>query len=423
LEEAKLQIRLFGRFEVWRDGALIHPTEWGRRKTQSLFKLLLTEPKRVFTTEQLLEALYPKGDPERSAANLRTRISQLRRVLEPRLKQGKDSYYILRVSPAHYGFNDRAPYWLDAQEFENHRRAALKLQERNLWSQALEHFEQAIQLYRGDYLADDLYEEWTLMPRERFREQYLTAREGLAECYAHLGLYAHAIEQCQRAIQEKPVREHAYRQLMRYHHDAGRPDKVAQVYEACLRALQEHLDVEPTIETRKLYERLRKHPVTWIIEKASTDGQEGAHPQLQQSLVSHRDLGEPLTMAYVLQAMGTVAFREGSCVAARSLLEKSLKILQELGERRGIALLLEQYGWLEALEHPHRAARLFGAVEASLEKLRMCLPASMWADHEKSVALVCSQLDELTLAAAWAEGRAMTVEEAVRYALGEVIPC
>jgi len=110
-------------------------------------------------------------------------------------------------------------------------------------------------------------------------------------------------------------------------------------------------------------------------------------------------------------------------VAARSLLEKSLKILQELGERRGIALLLEQYGWLEALEHPHRAARLFGAVEASLEKLRMCLPASMWADHEKSVALVCSQLDELTLAAAWAEGRAMTVEEAVRYALGEVIPC
>ncbi len=39
------------------------------------------------------------------------------------------------------------------------------------------------------------------------------------------------------------------------------------------------------------------------------------------------------------------------------------------------------------------------------------------------LAMISSRLDELTLAAAWAEGRAMTWEEAVEYALGEVIPC
>ncbi len=408
LEEAKLHIRLFGRFEVWRDGDLINHTEWGRRKTQSLFKLLLTEPRRIFTVDQLIEALYPVGrSPNRTAANLRTRISQLRRALEPRLNQGRDSQYILRVSSGHYCFNYRASYWLDTEEFEEHLRSAKELQDDSDWSKALAEYEKAIHLHRGDFLADDIYEEWTLAPRARFRDLYLEALEGLAECHAHLGQYAQAIEQCQRAIREKPVLERAYRQLMRYHYDAGRPEKIAQVYEDCVRALRENLDVEPTIETRRLYERLKKHLV----------------PQLQQSLFSHTNLAEPLTMAYVLEAMGTMAFQEGCYVAARSLFEKSLRILQELGDRRGIALLLERYVWLEAVEHPERAARLFGAVEASLQKLRTGLPASMWEDHEKSLAMISSRLDELTLAAAWAEGRAMTWEEAVEYALGEVIPC
>ena len=187
LEEARLRIRLLGRFEVWRNDTLIHSKEWGRRKTQSLLKLFLTQRGHSFTTDQLLYALYPKGDPEKAAANLRTRISQLRRVLEPDLKRGTDSRYILNVSQGNYLFSDCIPCVVDIDQFEDHLASAKKLEEAERLREALQHYQQAIDLYRGDFLAEDLYEEWTQTQRERYRDLYVKALEGLAQWWARLG--------------------------------------------------------------------------------------------------------------------------------------------------------------------------------------------------------------------------------------------
>lgn len=41
---ASLKINLFGEFRVWRGGDLIKSEEWGRQKTRSLLKLLVTRP-------------------------------------------------------------------------------------------------------------------------------------------------------------------------------------------------------------------------------------------------------------------------------------------------------------------------------------------------------------------------------------------
>ncbi|MBI3459907.1 tetratricopeptide repeat protein, partial [Candidatus Acetothermia bacterium] len=99
-------------------------------------------------------------------------------------------------------------------------------------------------------------EEWAIAPRERWRELYLNALSRLAEWYAKSGQYQRAIEQCQRVITLKPSSETIYRQKMLYHAWATEPNAALETYQLCVNALKEHLEVEPSPETKTLYEKI-----------------------------------------------------------------------------------------------------------------------------------------------------------------------
>jgi len=68
-----------------------------------------------------------------------------------------------------------------------------------------------------------------------------------------------------------------------------------------------------------------------------------------------------------------------------------------------------------------RAARLLGATEAVREAIQIGLSAAYpdRIEYDRYVAAVRAQLDEAVFAAAWAEGRALTLEQAIEYALSE----
>jgi DNA-binding SARP family transcriptional activator len=252
----RLSVRLLGRFKAQRDGVLLDAEVWGRRKTQTLLKLLLTRRDQVFTTDQILDALYPDRDPQKAAGNLRTRISELRRALEPELQKGSDSQYVLHVSPGHYCFSESAPCQIDTELFEEHLEAARKLTEQERWAEALGRYEAGIALYRGDLLADDRYAEWALAPRERFSRLFGDALEGASVCHARLGCYERAIAMTRRLIEREPARECAYRRLMRYELYRGKMQRALQAYESCVKALRKHLDMAPSSETQELRDRI-----------------------------------------------------------------------------------------------------------------------------------------------------------------------
>lgn len=252
--EKGLKVRLFGRFEVWLDKKLIPPAAWPQRKTQTLLKVLLTERGRVFTQDQLIEYLFPELDPQKALKSLHGRISELRHLLEPGLKKGRDSQYILRVEGGGYCFSKEVPCRLDTEEFEKHCEIAQELVDTHRWLQALERYRRGIDLHRGPYLAEDLYEEWSLAPREHWRGIYLRALAQLAECQARLGQYLQAIDSCHRIIELEPYRESAYRAKMLYHYYAGERLEAQKTYRACMKVLKDELEVKPSQETQELYE-------------------------------------------------------------------------------------------------------------------------------------------------------------------------
>jgi predicted ATPase/two-component SAPR family response regulator len=256
-KEGKLSVKLFGRFEVERNGIPIDSKEWGRRKTQALFKFLLLQRGRVVTIDQILDALYPDSNPQKAAGNLRTHISRLRRILEPDLKRGQDSRFILNVRGG-YIFREDAPCWIDAEEFQHLALEGQKLETEQQWEEALRRYKQAVELYRGDLLIEDRYESWAEVLSRRWQERYLEVLSHLAECYAHLGRYEQAVECCQKILEIEPYRESAYRQLMLYLCWLGEQGKAIHAYKQCVQALQEHLAVRPSLKTRELWKQIRR---------------------------------------------------------------------------------------------------------------------------------------------------------------------
>lgn len=140
----------------------------------------------------------------------------------------------------------------------------------------------------------------------------------------------------------------------------------------------------------------------------------------EQSLAIFQEIGDKQGIARSFRKLGHVASIQRDYAASRSLLEKSLAIFQELASKRDISILLVGFASLASMqEDSARAARLWGAAEALRENLGLSLMRSECDDHTEMVAQARNVIEEEIFASAWAEGRAMTVEQAVEYALGE----
>jgi len=251
-----LEIRLLGRFEVLRGGEPLPESTWGRPKTKTLLKILLTEPGIVFTHDQLIEALFAGENPSSALANLYSRVSRLRRVLESQLTRGRNSLYVLRLGHG-YSFDAEAGAKIDTVEFRRVLKAAHERAQSRDWIRAVEAFEAALALHRGEFLPEDRYEPWAESAARRLHEQHLDALLVLAECYAQLGRLRQAISSCQRVLAIEPHREDAIRRLMEYQDQAGQRGESLETYREAERVLREYLDVEPSAETQAAYRAIR----------------------------------------------------------------------------------------------------------------------------------------------------------------------
>jgi predicted ATPase/transcriptional regulator with XRE-family HTH domain len=178
-----------------------------------------------------------------------------------------------------------------------------------------------------------------------------------------------------------------------------------------------------------------------------------------ESVELYRTLGDQVGVGLALILLVHVALGEGDFVRAERLLDESEELLRAAGSwwnltanlstralvaqllgdhartvvvlREGLALaprlrdtqavvynLEGLAGALAMLGKGRRAARLFGAVEALRERTGSAITLSPWRElHERHLESLRTRLDAEELAAAWAEGRSMTFEQAVAYAL------
>jgi hypothetical protein len=132
-----------------------------------------------------------------------------------------------------------------------------------------------------------------------------------------------------------------------------------------------------------------------------------------------RNRGLLVTMGVAL--LGRSAFLEGNAHTARSHLSEAFESLR--ASRITGPYLAEPLEWLAAVEAAEgqltRAARLFGGAEAWWLACGVMRYAPEQPAYERDIANLRAQLEEAALTAAWAEGRAMTLDQVLAYALDD----
>ncbi len=231
-----LQIRLLGQFDIRADGKRVLIAS---RSGQSLFAFLMLHAGVEHRREKLAGMIWPDTSDEIARKNLRQELWRIRKSTTAHLPANVEYLTADEITVA---LNADAPYWLDV--------AALEKSEENT-----EALISSLSLYRGELLPG-FYDDWVMLERERVQGIFESKCAALLEKLIQAASWNKVQEWADRWIALGQTPEPAYRAQMiaaAALHDSA---KLALAYERCVEALRNDLGVEPSPETRALFDEL-----------------------------------------------------------------------------------------------------------------------------------------------------------------------
>ncbi|MGI6168789.1 MAG: BTAD domain-containing putative transcriptional regulator [Christensenellales bacterium] len=249
-EICKLNIQMLGGFSVKKDGLDLTDV---LKQAPSLMKvmcyLLAMRGKAVLPDELVEQALSGKeyDNPLKVAHNL---LYRLRKILDV---EGQPSY--IRTVGKGYVWNCDAPNCLDVLKYEqavDRAAAARRRGETDVVALG-----EALNFYRGDFLPELYYEQWTMPIRQLLKNKYLACVRSLLEAYKKRGAHGEVITLCEKAIAIDPYSE----MLHVYYIDALVAEKrsayASQHYSYTAQLLYNEFGVQPSAELKAAYERTK----------------------------------------------------------------------------------------------------------------------------------------------------------------------
>jgi len=184
--------------------------------------------RRRVERRQAAGALWPLGDEERAAGNLRSALWRLRRA-------GID---VLEADKWSLALGTEVRVDLHALE---------EWATRVIGGSAADH-DLAIPSAASDALnlLPGFYDDWALIERERIRQRVLHALEALSQRLSGAGRFADAIESAMLATSAEPLRESAHRSLIKAHIAEGNLTEARRAYLAYQRLAQRELGTLPS---------------------------------------------------------------------------------------------------------------------------------------------------------------------------------
>jgi DNA-binding SARP family transcriptional activator len=196
--------------------------------------------------EQVMDLLWPDSSRKAASNNLRQVVYGARKVLDPS-SGSRESY--LNLKDEQLVLCPDGQLWVDVDAFEDAAATARRSREPATYRAALE-------LYAGELLPEERYEEWVEGRRAELRQLCLALLNELAALYEGRGEYAMASEALSKATSEEPTLEEAHASLMRLHALSGRPERALAQYERLRDVLQKGMGTQPTEATRRLRDEI-----------------------------------------------------------------------------------------------------------------------------------------------------------------------
>jgi predicted ATPase/DNA-binding SARP family transcriptional activator/DNA-binding CsgD family transcriptional regulator len=239
-----IRVRLLGGFRISVGSRVIEAKQWRLRKPATLVKLLALTPHHRLQREQIMDLLWPDSGKRSASNNLRQIVHTTRKILDPvagsRYLQSDTESLVLCPG---------GEIWVDVEAFEEAAATARRSKDPAAYRAALE-------LYAGELLPEDRYEEWAQDRREVLRRSYLDLLVALAGAHEERGEHGPAVEVLRRAIAEEPTNEEAHADLMRLYALSGLQGEALAQYGRLRELLFRELGAEPGTATRRLHEEI-----------------------------------------------------------------------------------------------------------------------------------------------------------------------
>lgn len=242
-----VRIWLLGGFRVSVGSRTVKGAKWRLRKAGSLIKLLALVRGHALHREQIMNVFWPDLDTKSAVNSLHRVLHFARRALEPGAANTASRYLLFQGDML--ALCPDGQLWVDAEAFEGAAVNARRGREPAAYRAAAE-------LYAGELLPGDRYEEWTEERRRDLRALYVGLLVELAGLHEEREEYEPAIEALRRVVSEEPANEEAHAALMRLYAINGQRRQALLQYQRLKEALDTELEKEPDAVSERLYQEI-----------------------------------------------------------------------------------------------------------------------------------------------------------------------
>lgn len=248
--EVRLRVRFFGDFEALINDAPMPPCR--SANALSILKYLLAHSGRPVSRDFLIGWLWPEASPKKARWSLNSSVHALRGFLNGHLPFEHPKGFVL-CNERGYRLCSTVRVSSDKEAFDQRYARGRRLEDEGRTSVAAAEYEAAVGLYRDDYLLEDLYEDWTMIERERLANAYLYMLDRLAFHYARIGCPQRGVEACYKILEKDPCHEESHRRLITRFARLGLRERAFRQYRLCRRVLLSRYGAEPSPETHAAY--------------------------------------------------------------------------------------------------------------------------------------------------------------------------
>ena len=218
-----------------KDGEPIPETRWRSQKALELLRFIVANRNRKIPVDRIFDYLWPGMNRESAKANLHSTLHTIRRIT------GFDSG-ILSVRGETIRFVPK-DVEVDVDVFEK----LIKLAESSKDMDERERLlRSAIELYKGDFLPEDIYEDWSTPYREYYRELYIDALRNLCRILMEKEEYTEAKNLAKKLVAMDPYNEEAYYTVIMAYFSLGRLNDARRWYQKLEKTLKEELGIYPS---------------------------------------------------------------------------------------------------------------------------------------------------------------------------------
>ncbi len=225
---------------------------WPSRKGRGIFAYIATSGQRIYR-DVLMEKFWPDTGSDSARNCLNVALHGLRKTFN----EADKNHECILYRDEYYYLNPDLNYYCDIHIFRKLYNEALALENSRKTELAIQKYKSAVTIYRGDFMQDDLYEEWPTLERENLREKYFNILECLSSYYLESKTFDEAIRLCEQILARDSCREDVHRKLMLCHYYSGQRDKALRQFLRCEKAMHDDLGVPPSKTTLDLKEKIR----------------------------------------------------------------------------------------------------------------------------------------------------------------------